>query len=306
MTHSPLRLLAPAKVNLYLEVVGKRPDGYHDLKMLMAPVSLFDELTLERLDEPGRIEVVSDGSPHVESGEKNLCHRAARFYFEETGAPGGVRVRVDKQIPVGAGLGGGSSDAAVTILGLEALFGVPLTAEGRARAAFRVGADVPFFFARSAAWVEGIGEAVRPLPAFDPFWLVIVHPGVFLSTAAVFSRFTMGLTSPGPVPMITDLRFQAFVEGLRNDLEAPAAALEPEVGRVLEALRATGAPGVLMSGSGSAAFGLFPDEGAARRAASGLSKHPWAAGWRVAAARTLSPGSFPFVRSTAHWGVDKR
>lgn len=291
-----LVLRAPAKVNLYLEVVGKRPDGYHDLRMLMVPVSLFDELRLERLGDPGKIEVLSDGSPHVESGERNLCFRAARFFFEETGAVGGVRIRVAKNIPVGAGLGGGSSDAAVTILGLEELFALRLSDEGRARAAFRVGADVPFFFARSAAWVEGIGERVRPLPAFDPFWLLIVHPGAFLSTASVFSRVTMGLTSPGRVHMIPTFRFQDFVEGLRNDLEAPAVALEPEVGRVLEALRTTEASGVLMSGSGSAAFGLFPDKDGARRAASRVKELAAGSEWRVEVVRTLPVGSFPFVR----------
>lgn len=301
-----LLLRAPAKVNFYLEVCGKRPDGYHDLRMLLAPISLYDELSLEALGGHGLIEVESEGNPLVESGEKNLCFRAARFFFEQTGVREGVRIRVRKHIPVGAGLGGGSSDAAAVILGLEALFGVILTPEARALAAFHVGADVPFFFARSAAWVEGIGERVIPAGDLDPLWLVVVHPGVFLSTAAVYSRVTIGLTSPGRVPTIQPFRFQSFVESLRNDLEASAVALEPVVGEVLKTLVTAGARGRLLSGSGSAAFGLFLDEQEAQAGASRIIQKPQAAGWRVEVVRTLDPESFPFVSSAANWGVDKR
>lgn len=293
VTRGSLRLRAPAKVNFFLEVLGRRPDGYHELKMLLAPVSLFDELVLEPLGEPGRIEVETDGDARVEAGERNLCHRAARFYFEATGVSAGVRVRLAKRIPVGAGLGGGSSDAATTLLGLEELFGVPLPPEARRAAAFRVGADVPFFFARSPAWVEGMGEVVCPAPALPVLWLVLVHPGVFLSTGAVFSRFTMGLTTPRQPPTMIPFRFQGFVEGLRNDLEPAARALAPAVGNVLEALAAAGAPGVLMSGSGSAAFGLFPDEERAQEAASCVARHPGAAGWRIEVVHTLASGSVP-------------
>ncbi|MBE0618327.1 MAG: 4-(cytidine 5'-diphospho)-2-C-methyl-D-erythritol kinase, partial [Proteobacteria bacterium] len=192
-----LTLRAPAKVNLFLEVCGKRPDGYHELRMFLAPISLCDQVHLEVLADEGRIEVLSDGGPHVPAGEGNLCHRAARFYFAETGVAGGVRVRIAKSIPAGAGLGGGSSDAAVTILGLERLYQRPLPEASRRKAAFAVGADVPFFFARGPAWAEGIGEAVRPAPRFAPLWLALVQSGAFLPTGQVFSRFTRGLTTPG-------------------------------------------------------------------------------------------------------------
>ncbi len=291
---SALRLAAPAKVNLFLEVCGKRTDGYHELRMFLAPVSLFDRLVLEPLEEEGRIEVLADGGPQVPSGEENLCHRAARFYFGETGAPGGVRVRLSKSIPAGAGLGGGSSDAAATILGLERLHGRALSEEGRVRAAFAVGADVPFFFARGPAWVEGIGEAVRRAPAFEPLWLVLVHSGAFLSTGHVFSRFTRGLTTPGAPHTIAQFNFRGFVAALRNDLEPAALALEPSVGGALAALRAAGAPGAQMSGSGAAVFGLFPDEPSARRAAHLLRQDPGAEKWRVETVHTLPPDTFPF------------
>lgn len=318
---TPLRLRAPAKINTYLEVVGRRADGYHELRMLLVPVALFDDLVLERLADEGRVEVEAVGDACVESGDGNLCARAARYFFEATGVGGGVRIRVEKHIPVGAGLGGGSSDAAATLLGLEELCGVRLSHEARRQAAFRVGADVPFFFARAPAWVEGVGESVRSVELPEPFWVVLVHPGVLLSTAAVFGRFaglrppgapparpdwptppaqavagsTKELTTPGQPHTISAFRFQGVVAGLRNDLEGPALALEPEVGRVLDALAATGAPGVLMSGSGSAAFGLFPDERGARRAAEQLVQTARTAGWRVDTVQTLAAGSFPFV-----------
>ncbi|PLX44243.1 MAG: 4-(cytidine 5'-diphospho)-2-C-methyl-D-erythritol kinase [Deltaproteobacteria bacterium] len=160
--NDPLSLLAPAKVNFSLEIIGKRPDGYHELRMLMAPISLYDEIKISPT-ESCLVEVFSAGSDYVSSGEDNICHRAASFYFKETGISGGAKIDIRKNIPVGAGLGGGSSDGAATIMGLERLFGRKLSREERKKAAFEVGADLPFFFARGWALVEGIGEKVTPV-----------------------------------------------------------------------------------------------------------------------------------------------
>ena len=290
----PLELAAPAKVNLYIEVVGRRPDGYHDLRMLMAPVSWFDRIVLEPLDDPGRVEFRLDGGDAVPPGEENLCVRAARYYFRKTGVAAGVRIGLDKRIPAGAGLGGGSSDAAATVLGLERLFGRRLDDEARRQAAFEVGADVPFFFARGPAWVEGIGERVHPLKEAPELWLVIVWPAEFLSTARVFSRLRKGLTSPGHPPRIAQFDFRGVGAVLRNDLQ-PAAVLEaPVVGRALELLKNTGTSHVLVSGSGSAVFGLYGDHRQAGRAAEALRSAPEARGWTVRVVHTLRPGAFPF------------
>lgn len=301
---SGVELLAPAKVNLSLLVTGRRPDGYHELDSLMAPVSIFDRLLVEPIDAPGVIEVHSEGSPHVGSGEENICHRAARFFFEASGVKGGAKITVAKNIPVGAGMGGGSSDAASTILALEALCGVKLGEEARREAGFRVGADVPFFFVRGPAFVSGIGERVSPVRGMEPVNLVIVHPGKFLSTGAVYSNLTIGLTSVGRGNTITHFHFKGIVDGLANDLEASARSLEPEVGRAIEALDSVGAARSLMSGSGSAVFGLFPDEGSAKAAAKallGLARE----GWRVETARLLtSEGDHP--PPIFRWGVGKR
>ncbi len=290
-----LRLRAPAKVNLILEVVGRRPDGYHELRMLMAPVSLFDELTIEATDDTAEIQVSCEGAAAVEGGESNLCYRAARYYLAEAGVSGGARIRVRKSIPAGAGLGGGSSDAAVTILGLEHLFSRPLSAEQRTRTAFEVGADVPFFFARSVAWVEGIGERLKPVSEAAPQWLVLVCPNAFVSTTRVFSGLNRGLTSPRPLHTITQFNFRGLAPELRNDLQEIAVALEPQVSEALQALRVAGAPAALMTGSGSAVFGLFPDEPAARRAAEALEERTRTRQWGVKVVHTLPPGAFPFL-----------
>ncbi len=277
---------APAKVNLRLEVLGRRPDGYHDLRMLMAPVSWYDEVSVEPLDEAGRVELAGWG-PVPAPGDDNLCCRAARFFLERTGVRAGVRIRLTKRIPTGAGLGGGSSDAAATVLGLERLFGHELTHRDRADVAFAVGADVPFFFSGGPAWVGGIGERVRPLRADRRLWLVVVWPGVFLSTARVFSGLNQGLTSPGPAPRIAQFNFQGIVGLLRNDLEPPARTAEPAVGAALDALARAGARHRLMSGSGSSVFGLFRDEDEARAAAERLDGFTEAAGWQVRVVHTL-------------------
>lgn len=282
-------------MNLVLQVLGRRPDGYHDLRMLMAPVSLFDELTIETRDTAEGIEVVCAGVADVEGGEGNLCHCAARYYLREAGVAAGVRIRVRKSVPAGAGLGGGSSDAAAVIMGLETLLGKPLSEEQRARAAFEVGADVPFFFARSPAWVEGIGERVEPIPGAASQWLVLVCPDAFVSTARVFSGLNRGLTSSGPLHTITQFNFRGLAPGLRNDLQEIAAALEPRITEALQELRSAGAPAALMSGSGSAVFGLFPDERAARRSEKAVKERTKAREWRVETVHTLPPGAFPFL-----------
>jgi 4-diphosphocytidyl-2-C-methyl-D-erythritol kinase len=265
MSCETIELLAPAKVNLTLQVVGKRPDGYHELRSLMAPVSIFDRLTLTKLKEE-RIEVVCEGAGDVPGGEQNLCHRAAKFYFEQTKIAGGVQIRVEKVTPSGAGMGGGSSDAATTIMGLEKLYGQELCEEDKKLAAFEVGADVTFFFAEAPAWVGGIGEKVRPVAFETPLWIVVIHPGIILSTAAVFSNLNIGLTTSSRLHTIGQFNFQGIVEAVSNDLEEAARTLEPDIADALAALDGADAQRSMMTGSGSAVFGLFADEASANTA----------------------------------------
>lgn len=300
-----ISLRAPAKINLCLEVVEKRPDGYHSLRSFMAPISLFDELEIEKTGVSGSVEVVCEGKDPALGGEKNLCFRGAEFFFRESGVDSGVQIVLRKNIPVGAGLGGGSSDAAAVIMGLERLFGCRLSRQARVKAAFEVGADVPFFFCRSPAWIEGIGEKVIPSPLEEDLWLVVIHPGCMLSTKEVFSKFSMGLTSKERTSTITDLTFQGVLEGIGNDLQATAEKIEGKISEALDVLAGVGALGGCMSGSGSAVFGLFPDGDSAIAAASEIKSNPIARDWAVEAASVLPSGAFPFI-DLKRWGVDKR
>jgi 4-diphosphocytidyl-2-C-methyl-D-erythritol kinase len=200
---------------------------------------------------------------------------------------------VEKRIPVGAGMGGGSSDAATTIMALEKLYGVNLDDGAKMEAGFAVGADVPFFFARGPAFIAGIGEKVEPVDTCEKVWLVVVHPGVFLSTAAVFSRFNIELTRGRRLNTIACFDFQGLAQGLLNDLEVPATQLEPSIGAALSALDRAGAAASLMTGSGSACFGLFPGEREARGAEERISSGA-GPGWFVKAVQLLAgPGDYP-------------
>lgn len=290
-----LKLLAPAKINLYLEVLGKRPDGYHSLRSYLAPISLFDEIELVKVHKVGSVKTISSGRDVPLDGGDNLCSRAAAFFFRESGVEGGVRILLKKVIPIGAGLGGGSSDAAATIMGLERLFNCALSEQSLEKAAFEVGADVPFFFSRSAAWIEGVGEKVCPAPIEQPVWLVVVHPACVLSTRFVFSKFTMGLTSKERTHTMMHLTFQGILKGLRNDLQLTVGNIEEKVALALDVLRNVGALASCMSGSGSAVFGLFADRGSAFDAAAEIKTYPYARNWWVEAATTLPSGAFPFT-----------
>ncbi len=263
-TSAAISFLAPAKLNLSLEVFGKRPDGYHDIRSVMVPVSLYDEVILE--ETPGGIVVECD-APGVPADETNSCHRAASLFLDWAGVPGGMRIRLRKGIPAEAGLGGGSSDAAATLKGLCALKGKrPAETELLSMAA-RAGADVPFFLSGSAALVEGFGEIVSPMAWKVPFHAVIVLPAFGLSTREGYARLGRGVMAPPPrgkIPLFPDLAAVAAV--VRNDFEAVWAPDRPEIGRIKGELTAAGALAAGLSGSGSAVFGLFASGEDAREA----------------------------------------
>ncbi|MBU2489585.1 MAG: 4-(cytidine 5'-diphospho)-2-C-methyl-D-erythritol kinase [Proteobacteria bacterium] len=261
------RVLARAKVNLYLAVLGKRPDGYHELETAMHPVDLADELVFSEAPA-GVVEVFCD-APGIPTDETNLAHRAAALFFREWGEPGGVRVELTKHIPAGAGLGGGSSDAAAVLNWLNARHGNPFSREKLEALGAALGADVPFFVRGKPAWATGRGEILSPLPLIFPYELVLVFPGVFSSTARAYERLTLTLTTREKALRVADLKstprsMEAF---LRNDLEGAVLPYLPQVGEAKAAILSAGAAGALMSGSGSAVFGLFETAGEADRAA---------------------------------------
>ena len=266
---SALSFLAPAKLNLSLQVFGKRPDGYHDIRSVMVPVSLYDEVTVE--EAPAGITVECD-APGVPDGAANSCHKAAALFLAWAGTPAGVRIRIRKSIPAESGLGGGSSDAAAALKGLIALTGVHPPREALLAMAIHVGADVPFFLPGGAALVEGIGERLTPLPWNVPFYAVIVRPAFGLSTREGYARLGReagGLPSRGRVPAFRTFSEVAAI--VRNDFEAAWEPSHPEIGAIRRELTSVGAAAAGLSGSGSAVFGLFTSEGAARDARKTLS-----------------------------------
>jgi 4-diphosphocytidyl-2-C-methyl-D-erythritol kinase len=278
-------VLAPAKVNLFLRVIGRRRDGYHLLDSLVVPVGLYDEICVQV--QPGDAAdcgtTVICESPHVALGEQNLAHRAARLFLM-TAAPAcrcSVNIRIAKGIPVGSGLGGGSSDAAAVLLSLNRLLGVSLTTSQLCELGLQIGADVPFFLYGRPARVGGIGENVTPCELGRVLPLVICSDSFVLSTKLVYAGLSRhSLTSGVGLSNIT-----SFVSGRRpisemlvNDLEAAAAEVHPGVPLLKARLVQKGALGTLMTGSGSAVFGVWPDATSAAHAAAQLrAEGLWAA-----------------------------
>lgn len=261
---------APAKVNLGLEVRGRRGDGYHGIRTLFQAVSLADRLLLRR--RPRGIRLLCRGFPDI--GRKNLAWKAASLFFRESGLSGGVEIVLDKRIPVGGGLGGGSSDAAAVLLGASRLYGVRPSAGDLARWAASLGSDVPFFLTGGAALGTGRGERIEALEGEPPpAGLVIYAPGFESSTTAVY-----GDLRPQRLTRENDrltILLQCWEEGdiaalggaLFNDLEGAVLRRHPELEEARTGLLAAGALGAAVSGSGACLFGLFPGRPQARLAA---------------------------------------
>jgi len=268
-----VKIRAPAKVNLFLRVLGRRPDGYHLLDTLIVPVSLYDVIEIRRVSakrqQPANARITLDcDDPAVPAGEENLAYRAAQLLLEQVDRPTGIHIHIQKRIPLGAGLGGGSTDAAATLLGLNRLFKLNISAARLERLALRLGADVPFFIRARPARAYGIGERLRPVRELVHFWLVIIYPGFPVGTAWVYNKLPKKLTKPTPGNSIaTSLkRFDRFIDLLVNDLESVTLESYPKIRLLKEKLLREGAAGGLMSGSGSSVFGVFGSKGLAQRA----------------------------------------
>ncbi|MEK6775264.1 MAG: 4-(cytidine 5'-diphospho)-2-C-methyl-D-erythritol kinase [bacterium] len=252
---------APAKINLGLRVLKKRPDGYHEIETVFQMVSLFDDLRIEEGGPGIRIESDRDDLP---CGEGNLIYRAAELLGRESGRPPAVRIRLCKRIPIAAGLGGGSSDAAATLVGLNRLWNLGFS-RGRLMAlAGEIGMDVPFFLFSATAFAKGRGEILEKLPSpSPPLWILLIHPGFKVSTAWAYQSLKLGLTIEHKNISIPKF-FVAFPgEGripLENDLEKVTFKEYPRLKEIKGTLETSGALHVLMSGSGSAIFGLFQDK----------------------------------------------
>ena len=257
-----VRARAFAKINLGLEILRKREDGYHLLRTGMQTISLADELELTKTEEEG-IRLLCD-RPSLPTDERNLAVRAALAVFRHCGLKGGVRIELRKEIPEEAGLGGGSADAAAVLRGLRALYGLSLSDADLRALALPLGADVPFLVSGGTALAEGIGEELSPLPPLPPCELVVVKPPFGSSTKAVYEALSPVAMHPWEQPDVELLRnalrgknLTLLGASLQNALERPAVELKPELIDYKRFLAGSGALGAAMSGSGAALYAIF-------------------------------------------------
>ena len=260
-----MKLLSPAKINLRLEVLHKRNDGYHEIRTIMQRIDLCDEVEIS-LEGSGLL-VRSEGE-EIPQGAENIVYHAARLILGKFNMDAGIRIFIRKRIPVASGLAGGSSNAATTLVGLNKLFGLELTRERLMEMGRRLGADVPFFLFEKPALATGIGDILQEITLPSPLWMVLVNPGIRVSTAWAYKNVNMGLTRKRNnnriLPLI--LNNSHFHDLLYNDLETVTIKRYPEIQRIKEELVAKGAIRALMSGSGSTVFGIFPNKYLAEKA----------------------------------------
>lgn len=282
MNGKSIRLQAPAKVNYRLDVLRKRPDGYHDLRMIMQRIDLCDTIEISLSDAPGiRVACGREGAP---DGPENIAWRAADALLKLSPVRCGIDISITKRIPVAAGLGGGSSDAATVLMGLNELLDLGLTDEQLMETGVTLGADVPFFIFRQTALAEGIGEKLSAIQRVPHAWLVLVNPNLPVSTAWVYQNLQLtSVRENNNIPIFFDT-VADICAVLGNDLETVTIGRHPLIREIKEQLLALGASASLMSGSGPTVFGIFEDESSARRAAEAMAA---GSGWFTAAVRTL-------------------
>lgn len=282
-----LKLFAPAKINLSLKVIGRREDGYHELETLIVPLSIGDSLHIQ--EAPSGFEGTCP-SPQVPMGEGSLLERAFRYASAKLAYKRGLFVQLMKEIPIGAGLGGGSSDAAIVMRTVETLSRKRLDLKLYPEIAGQLGADIPFFLAGSPSWVTGIGERVQAVGDLPTFYLLLVNPGISISTRWVYEnlknweRKGQGqLTSSGSADSLPPLfeTLEALSNSVTNDLESVVLPRYPVIREIKERMDSLGGDAALMSGSGSTVFGLFSQKEERDRALEILKReHPdwWVVG----------------------------
>ena len=275
-------------MNLRLRVFGKRVDGYHELDTVFQTVSLHDTIEFSLSQQPHIVLSSNDRSLPVD--ESNLVVRAAKALQDRFSANSGARIRLQKKIPMQAGLGGGSADAAATLLGLAQLWEVNCSKEELMMIASQLGADVPFFFYGGTARASGIGEQIEPLEDIEQRFLLILKPNANISTADAYRALDeRSLTSPNSKTILSTSEATADSDkidlaNLTNDFEAVVFDLEPEIRKAKNALLKAGADAALLAGSGSAVFGIFGSEDAQRRAIQAIGLET---GWRVFPCKTV-------------------
>ncbi|HPI92936.1 MAG TPA: 4-(cytidine 5'-diphospho)-2-C-methyl-D-erythritol kinase [Deltaproteobacteria bacterium] len=266
-----MKIFSPSKINIYLEVVGRKPDGYHELRTIMVPLSFGDEIDLDHASSGISLEARGCGC----TDDKNLAYRAARLFFSRVGDKGGLAIRIAKRIPVGAGLGGGSSNAASVLLGLNEMFQAGLTEEELAAMAGELGADCPFFVYRRPMLLGSRGDVPLMDVNLQERAYLIVIPPLNLSTTLIFSKLRLPLTREGDrikIEKISDTCIEPE-HWVSNDLEFVACTLYPELTGIKGELLSSGALKAGMSGSGSAFFGIYASQAHLLTAMGRLTRH---------------------------------
>lgn len=282
-----LRVPAPAKINLFLHVGDKRPDGYHALQSLVAFTRVGDELALSP-DRDLKLVIQGPFAKGLSAGEDNLVIKAGQALLTHAGLKRGAYISLKKNLPVASGIGGGSADCAAALRGLSRLWGVKLPQDALRKIAETLGSDVPVCVSCQPQWMEGRGETLTALPPLPAMPIVLINPGVAVSTKQVFAALKerRGVDLPLPPKFEGAADLLAYLKDTTNDMEAPARAMAPVISDVLAVIAQQGAKLARMSGSGATCFGLFDTDEAAAQAAhviTGLHPKWWVAPTKLAA-----------------------
>lgn len=268
-SNNDISLKALAKINLGLDVVRRREDGYHEVRMIMQTVQLYDRLDIKRTQEPG-IQIQTNLS-FLPVNENNLIYKAAKLLMDEFSITDGISVKLDKRIPVAAGMAGGSTDAAAMLFGMNRLFSLGLTKRQLKERGVQIGADVPYCIMRGTALAEGIGEALSPLPPMVKCPVLIAKPSISVSTKFVYQNLKLDDTTihPDIDRLIDDIKaknLHDIAAHMGNVLETVTIPNYPVIDEIKKHMLSNGAVGAMMSGSGPTVFGLFDDEDTAKKA----------------------------------------
>ena len=268
-SNNDISLKALAKINLGLDVVRRREDGYHEVRMIMQTIQLYDRLDIKRTQEPGM--QIQTNLSFLPVNENNLIYKAAKLLMDEFSITDGVSVKLDKRIPVAAGMAGGSTDAAAMLIGVNRLFSLGLTKRQLMERGVQIGADVPYCIMRGTALAEGIGEALSPLPPMVKCPVLIAKPSISVSTKFVYQNLKLDDTTihPDIDRLIDDIKaknLHDIAAHMGNVLETVTIPNYPVIDEIKKHMLSNGAVGAMMSGSGPTVFGLFDDEDTAKKA----------------------------------------
>lgn len=257
-----LTLKAPAKINLGLDVLGRRDNGYHDVRMVMQSIGLYDDVTLEKIEEPGIF--LETNLYYLPVDEKNIAYKAAKLLMDEFSISQGVKIKLEKHIPVAAGMAGGSTNAAAVLEGMNTLFSLGLTQKELMERGVKLGADVPYCIMKGTALAEGIGEILSPLPELVQCHILIAKPGISVSTKEVYEELDSKEIPDHPdidaiIEGLQEANLAKVVGAMGNVLERVTVQKHPVIDEIKQVMKKAGAMNAMMSGSGPTVFGIFED-----------------------------------------------